>query len=276
MNKTIAVLALAVVSTAALAQVTVYSNNAGGDAFTDAGIANPGAFQQINSYTGPNSETWYYNEVKDSTTIGIDTSEPWGAGNNGSVHLTALGGTHTNGKASISLVRNDAGSLGAFDSLTHWNADIRTESSDLQNQSMILRLYVANQTSQGFLVFDSGWTPANAPVITYGQWQNMDFITNANSLYVRGTNSLVTTLGTSAEMSFASVQAALSGQGFQVLSANAGWGTATAAFEGYMDNYTLGFNGQATTYDFEAVPEPMTMGILAAGAALAARRRKKK
>lgn len=267
-------MAFAVVSTAAFAQVTVYSNNVGGDAFTDSGIANPGAFQQVTSYTGPNNEAWFYNEVKDDATIGIDTAQAYNG--NGSVHLKALGGAHTNGKASITLTRLDAGSLGAFDSLTHWNADIRTESSSLSNQSMILRLYVSNGTNQGFLVFDSGWTPSVAPTITYGTWQNMDFIANSNSLYVRGTNSLVTALGTAAEMKFSDVQTALNGGGYQVLAANSGWGTASADFEGFVDNYTLGFGGNSTTYNFEAVPEPMTMGILAAGAALAARRRKKK
>ncbi|MFM9872736.1 MAG: PEP-CTERM sorting domain-containing protein [Fimbriimonadaceae bacterium] len=276
MNKTIAALALLVVTTSAFAQVTVYSNNVGGDAFTDSGTVNPGASQLIGSYTGPNTEVWAYNEVKHNAVVGIDTVNP--RSGNGSAHIQTLGGANTNGKASISFGRLNGGSLGGFDTLTNWSADVFTQSSDFAGQAMVLRLFVSNGTDSGFLVFDTTWQPGNNPNLAFGQWNNVDFTSNPNSFWVRGTGSLASAgnLNTGSEVTFASAQSLLAGKGFQVFGANAGFGTSSGAFDGFVDNYTIGFNGQSTTYNFEAVPEPMTMGILAAGAALVARRRKKK
>lgn len=281
MKTTLVAIGVVALTTVSLAQVTVYSNNVGGDNYSDPGTVNPGAGYLINSYVGPNTEVWAYNELKDNAQIGIDTAQPLSG--NGSLHLKALG--NPNSKASIGLGRLDGGALGSFDALTHWNADIRTESSAATNASMILRLYIGNGTNatngsrQGFLVFDTLWSTVHPqPTINYGTWQNMDFIANASTLYVRPTNTLITALfpqlDSSQELTFASAMSTLAGQGYQVWGANAGWGTSGTAYEGFMDNYTLGFGGNATTYNFEAVPEPATMTILAAGAAFLARRRK--
>ncbi len=276
MNKTLAVMALAVVSTAAFAQVTVYSNNAGGDMYSDPGTTNPGASQLINSYSGANTEAWAYTEMKDNAQIGIDTANPWNG--NGSAHIKTLGGASANGKATIAYGRLDAGSLGSFDSLTNWGADIFTASSDFAGQAMVLRLGISNGTESGFLVFDTTWQPGNNPSLAFATWNTVNFTSAPGTFFVRGTGSLssAAALNTANEVSFASAQSLLAGKGFNVYSANAGFGTSSGAFDGYVDNYALGFNGQSQTFNFEAVPEPMTMGILAAGAALAARRRKKK
>lgn len=275
MNKSFAVMALSVIASAAFAQVTVYSNNPGGDAFTDPGTSNPGA-SQVLGYTGPNNETWAYNEVKDSATIGIDTVNA--RSGNGSLHINTLGGTHGSGKATMSLFRSNLGSLGALDSLTNWSADVYTESCDFAGQAMALRLYVSNGVASGYLIFDTTWQPGNNPNLAFGTWNNVDFAGSPSTFYVRGNGALTgaSYLNTANEVTFGSAMSSLAGKGFQVFEANAGFGTSSGAFNGFVDNYTLGFGGQSTTYNFETVPEPMTMGLLAAGAAFVARRRKKK
>ncbi|HLO97050.1 MAG TPA: PEP-CTERM sorting domain-containing protein [Fimbriimonas sp.] len=253
----------------------VYSNNFGGDAFTDPGTSNPGASQLITSYVGPQTQVWVYNEVKDDAIVGIDMVQP--RSGNGSAHIQTLGGSNTNGKASISMGRLDANPLGSFDSLTSWSADVYTASSDFANQAMVLRMYVSNGTTQGYLVFDTTWVPGNAPVMPFGQWNNVDFVANSSSLYLRATNSLATAFGSS-EQTFGSWQSALSGGNYQVLSVNAGFGTSSGAFDGFVDNYSLGFGGNTTTYNFEAnaVPEPASMAALGAGALALLRRRNRK
>lgn len=60
-----------------------------------------------------------------------------------------------------------------------------------------------------------------------------------------------------------------------VTSVGAGFGGSSGQYDGAIDNYTLGFGGNSTTYNFEAVPEPMTTSVMALGA-LAALRKKRK
>lgn len=273
MNYKIAALATIGLSAFSFGDI-VYSNNPGGDAFTDPGIVNPGASQLIGTYVGPQTQVWAYNEVKDSAVIGIDTDNPLSG--NGSLHIKANGGAFTNGKASITMGRLDAGSLGSFDSLTHWSADLYTASSDFANQAMVMRMFVDNGTTSGYLIFDTTWSPGNAPSMPFGQWNNADFVADSSTLYVRANGTLAGVFG-GTEQTFATWQGLLLGGGYEVKSINAGFGTSSGAFEGYIDNYTLGFGGQATVYNFEAnpVPEPASMAAIAAGVAFMARRRKR-
>lgn len=253
----------------------VLSNNIGGDAFTDPGTSNPGASQLINTYVGPQSQVWVYNEVKDDAIVGIDMAQP--RSGNGSAHIQTLGAGNNSGKASISLGRLDMNPLGSFDTLSSWSADVYTASSDYANQAMVLRMFVSNGTTSGYLVFDTTWIPSNAPTMPFGQWNNVDFVANPSSLYLRATNSLATAFG-SGEQTFGSWQSALSGGNYQVMSVNAGFGTSSGAFDGFVDNYSLGFGGNNTNYNFEtnAVPEPASMAALGAGALALLRRRKQK
>ncbi len=281
MKKILAVLGMAVLVSASFAQVTVFSTNAGGDFYSDPTPSNPGGTVAINSYIGPNGAQWFYNEMKDSAVIGINGTQA--RSGNGSVQLNSIGtATNPNSKASITYARSDLGALGNVADLTHWGADLRTEATPLSNANFIMRLYVGDGTNaingnrQGFLVWDTQWNPGfSHPAITYGQWQTFDLMSIASSLWVRPTNSLITTLQpnlTSGEILLSDALSILGGLNYKVFSANAGWGTSNTPYEGYMDNYTLGFNGVGTTHNFEVVPEPATMSLLA----LAALRRRKK
>lgn len=273
---TAAAVAVAVTSSA-FAQVTVFSNNVGGDGFTDPGTTNPGASQLITSYTGPNTEVWAYTEVKDMATVGIDGTNPYGAGMNGSAHIRTLGGGNTQGKASIAYGRLDSQALGTLDNLSAWSADFYTNSSDFAGQSMVLRMYVSNGNYSGYLVYDTTWQPGNNPTITFNSWNTIDFLNNPGVFYVRGTGNLndANALGTSSEMSFTVARNLLTGKGFNVYSFNAGFGTSSGQYDGFVDNYTIGFGGSNTVFDFEVVPEPATMAVLALPAIAAFRRKKK-
>lgn len=276
MNKTLAVVALSVISSAAFAQVNIYSNNPSGDAFTNAG--GTGAAQQISSPTGYNNASWYYTEVKNGGIVGIDTVNP--RNGNGSAHFN-VAANGAGGRADMELRDTTLGFLGLFDDVTAWSVDTFTQSSDLANAALVLRLEVFSLTAglYGNLVFSPTDTPGFNSPVTGGQWNTFDFFAPSTGFMLNATSSLGATYGAQlggTPKSFSDWQTTLSGQDFVVLSANMGWGTATAGFEGFADNYTLGFGGQSSTYNFETVPEPMTMTILAAGAAIAARRRKKK
>ena len=63
---------------------------------------------------------------------------------------------------------------------------------------------------------------------------------------------------------------------------NVGFAGDTEVFNGYVDNFTIGINGQDTTYDFDpaavtTVPEPVTVSLFGAGLGVTAllRRRRK-
>ncbi len=66
---------------------------------------------------------------------------------------------------------------------------------------------------------------------------------------------------------------------YNVLGVSAGCGSGWGSFSGAVDDITFGFNGASTTYNFEVVPEPGTLALLAAfgltalGAAWMRRRR---
>ncbi|MBL8066848.1 MAG: PEP-CTERM sorting domain-containing protein [Armatimonadetes bacterium] len=272
----VAVASLAVSS--AFAQTTIYSNSPTGDAFTNAGSS--GAFQTVASPTGFANASWYYSEVKNGGIVGIDGANPRTGSENGSAHFNVAANA-LGGRADMELRDTTAGYLGLFDNVTAWSVDTYTLSGDIPNSALNLRmeLYNPNNNMYGNLVFDPTDTPSFNTPVTGLQWNTFDFFSAGNTYKLNATSSLGAAYGAllsgGTPMTFASWQSALAGQGFLVLSVDMGWGTATSAFEGYADNYALGFGGQTQTYNFEVVPEPATMAVLALPALAALRRRKK-
>lgn len=253
----------------ATAQNTVYSNNVNpGDFFTN-GSSTP-ANQAITGFTGPDGEVFTYRETQSGASVGINTNDPYNG--NGSVWFNANG---TNQKSEIAMstafspAGDSAGVLGAFDAVSVFSADTMTVSSNVGNASTVLRLELFNGTTYGSLVFDTSWTPSHSPTVTNGVWTNYDI--GGSNYYMRATSGINALYdpgaGTNHERTWADWKSVLAGQGFMVISANAGIGTFNGQFEGAMDNLTLGFGNNVQSFNFEAapVPEPASLSILGLG-----------
>ena len=179
---------------------------------------------------------------------------------------------------------DSAGSLGSFDSLSAFGADLYTAlSPDSGNQAPILRLELfsaAAGNKYGQLIFDTAWSPGHFGTFNYNQWNTVDIFNNASSMWLRGSSDLNTLYdpgaGTNHERTFADWKSILSGQGYQVISVNAGIGSFNGTFQGGMDNLQIGFGGNNKTFNFEAVPEPTSMCALGLGALAMIRKRRAK
>lgn len=273
--------ALACLAAATTQAVEIVGSNSGGsgDFFTNAGAS--AANTSVTGFSGPNGEVFEYRQTKNNGLIGIN--DTFARSGNGSAHIR-LDGT-AGGKSEIAMstaftaAGDSAGALGLFDELTAWSADLLTQSSSIADLAPILRLELYNGASYGSLVFDTSWTPAHFGAFAFGTWQNLDLVANAATTWLRATGSLNTLYGPGAvdsgERTLADWMSVLDGEGFYVISANAGMGTADISYEGAVDNLTLGFSGNSTTYNFEVVPEPASMAALGLGAAALLRRRRK-
>lgn len=274
-------------SVAAAHAQTVYSNNyAPGDYFTNAGSS--AANQVVNGVQGGGPEQVTYRETKNNGTVGINTNLP--RSGNGSAWFSTVG--TANGKSEIALstgfsaAGDSTGVLGQFDDMTAFGADLYTQSSpDSGNQSPILRLELYSPTDgggrYGQLVFDTAWTPSHYGTFDYNQWNTVDLLTNAGSMWMRATSGINTAYdpgtGDNHERTLADWMTVLGGKNYSVISVNAGIGAFNGSFEGAMDNLSIGFNGDNHVYNFEAVPEPASVCALGLGAlALLRRKRTKK
>jgi hypothetical protein len=262
----------------ASAQTTVYSNNPiPGDYFSNAGTNL--AWQDVNSFSGPSGERWIYRNVRNNGTVGINTELP--RNGNGSVWFSTDGTANSQSEIAMSTSFSNGsstGSLGLFDQLSAWAADVYTVSGGTANMAPILRLELYSATDinantgtagvYGQLVFDTTWNPSTAPTITYGQWHNLDLFGNAGTTYLRATSALNATHGPGGigERTLSDWMSILAGRDYNILSVNAGIGSTSLMYSGALDNYTFGVGGVNTTYNFEAVPEPGTMLALGAGA----------
>lgn len=261
---------------------TVYSNNFGGDNFTNPG-ASP-ANQMVNGVQGGGPEQVTYRETKNNGTVGINMNLP--RSGNGSVWFSTNG--TAGGKSEIALstgfsgAGDSTGILGAFDNLSALGADLYTLASpDSGNQAPILRieLFSAVENKYGQLVFDTGWTPGHYGTFTYGQWNTVDLLSNANSIWLRATSGINAAYDPGAgpdnhERTLANWQSILGGKGYQVISVNSGMGTFNGTYQGAMDNLSVGFGGDNHVYNFEAVPEPASLCALGLGALALIRKRK--
>lgn len=272
---------LAVSSITASAAV-IYANNAPpGDFFSNAGLVNQG--QAVGS-TG-----WYYNNVRNSGTVGINMAFP--RLGNASVYFNGLygpGGASSKADleylaAAFNLGGNwyAGGSLGRFQDLAwlsyEWYRD--ASSTAAPHLHPVIRVLLdrdgnlATSADRGGLVFEgiyNGWgaVPVNtwvptsvgpsARVWNFGLGLPMAFDLNGN--------------GYGYDETLASWQAYLPSA--VVLGFNVGIGSGWGPFTGAADNIAWMLDGRAARFNFETVPEPGTwMLVGGAFALLAASRR---
>jgi len=272
-TKTLAAIAVALLATTAQA-TEIYGNNpAPGDAFTNS-VGDAG--QAIGS-TG-----WYYNNVRNSTTVGISTANPQSG--NGSVSFVAP----ANGKADVEFLPGS--SLGAFSGLSSMSYDwYRVGTSGAADHlHPSLRVLVdrdGNLTTndRGYLVFERIYnnvaTPEDAWItdtISAGTFLwNTKFFANSMAAETNINASSYAYDATLAEW-----------QAFMpngvILGFSSGVGSGWGSFTGAVDNISWTINGVTTLNNFEVaaadVPEPASVALLGLGlmGLVAARRRKAK
>jgi hypothetical protein len=262
---------------AAGATTIVLANNpAPGDAFTNAGGSNQG---QAVGATG-----WYYNNVRNSGTVGIDTDYP--RNGNGSAHFASPSGA---AKADIEYLAGGfnlggnyvaTGSLGAFSALStfgyEWYRDATSTTTANLHPSMRVLLDadgdLTTTNDRGGLVFERvynappGWiAPTNAWVA--------ETITSSTYLwnFGLGIGSLADINNTSYpyDATLAEWQAYFPKAvilGFS-LGVGSGWAD---TFDGAVDSVTWTIGTVTESFNFEVegatpVPEPASLALLAAG-----------
>ncbi len=253
----ITLITLTLTSTLLHGQVNVYANNlAPGDLFS-----NPGA---LNQGQAVGTSGWYYNNVRNSGTVGIRTDLP--RSGNGSVWFNSPSGT---AKADIEYLANAVnisgnyyanGSLGAFSSLTGMAYDWYRASSSTVGSHLhpVMRVVLdqdgnlATTGDRGGLVFElayNGGGPASTDT-----WVTQA-ISSSSVLWGFGAfpdGGYTTTL--------ASWQASYSSAailGFS-LGVGSGW---VGQFTGAVDNATWSLSSSSTSFNFEVVPEPAETAV---------------
>lgn len=270
-----AIAALSLVVSAS-AQMTVFSNAGAlpGDSFTNAGGTNTG---QAVGTTG-----WHYNNVRNSGIVGINNT--YARSGDGSLYFeTTIGPSGASSKADAEFFRtsvaNGAGnfsatsSLGALSALTSlsydWYRDSASSASSVQHAALRLQVVSADLTQSGYLVFERAY---NGSVVPTDTWNSDDIFANRTTFNMWSTGSLP---GAFSNFTTTLDQWMNSSMNYQVIGVSTGVGSGWGPFRGAVDNVQFGFGGVNTTYNFEAVPEPMTMTVMALGA-LAALRKKRK
>lgn len=265
--------ALSLICVAGVASANpIFSNNIGGDTFTNAGGTNTG--QAINS-------GWHYNNVRNSGIVGIRST--YARSGNGSVYMeTTQGPGGASSKADIELLvnanvngsgnYNSTGSLGRLADLTSfgydWYRDAASTNDGIQHPSLRLQVISADQTQFGYLVFERvyngfGAAPTNS-------WQTDDVYANraTYNLWATGSIAGAFTYNTTLQQWMSSAS------DFYVLNVSTGVGSGWGPFVGAVDNVSIGFSGSNTTYNFEVVPTPGSAALVGMGGLLAARRRR--
>lgn len=273
---------LFVFAAAASAQATiVYSNNAAGDAFSNAGTTNQG--QAVGS------SGWFYNNVRRSGTSGITNTYP--RNGNGSARLQGAndgskadieflsGGTLFGGNA---FATSSLGSLASFTGASYewFRSSSSTARTNLHPSFRVLLDADGNlgtTNDRGSLIFESIY---NGGTVTNDLWTT-ETITSATKLWnvglglgneftVPGTGGAYN--GTLADWTGYLTSAVVLGFSMGI---GSGWG---GTFDGAVDNVSYTFGSVTSTTNFEVaaepVPEPMTLALGAAGLAAAIRRRR--
>jgi hypothetical protein len=271
LNARTAIFALAGIAAAAAA-TPIFSNNIGGDSFTNAGTSNTG--QVINS-------GWYYNNVRNSGIVGINGT--YARSGNGSVYLEGSFGPGGNSsKADVELLVsatangngnfNSNGALGRLADLTSfgydWYRDSISTNDSIQHPSLRLQVISQDSSQFGYLVFERIYNGfGTAPT---DSWQTDDVYANRSSYVLWATGSIANagTYQTTLD------QWMTSSANYFVLNVSSGFGSGWGPFRGAVDNISVGFNGDNTTYNFEVVPAPGTAAVAGIAGLMAARRRR--
>lgn len=261
---------------------TVLANNPSpGDAFTNLMGANVG--QAVGS------SGWYYNNVRNGATVGVNTVNP--RSGNGSVSFSSP----SNGKAdieylpgAISIAGNYAptASLGTFSSLNSMAYDWYRNGTSLAvaSQQPSLRVLLdadgdlSTTGDRGGLVFERVYNNLLTP---NDQWQT-DTISSSTNLWNFGLG-----LGFAYDVNangYAYDSNLLDWQKFlpraTIIGFSSGVGSGWNSFDGAVDNISWTIAGVSTLSNFEvksgtAVPEPATLALLGMGFfGIAALRRK--
>ena len=279
---------MAVGTSARAGLVTINANGSmPGDDFTNATTssttpATPGA---LLGATG-----WTYNNVRNNGHVGVNTNLP--RSGNGSAWFNGTQGPAGNSsKADIEFLNAPGGtltSMGTLGTLTSLSYDWYKSSVSAASQHAVLRLYVdadgnmGTANDRGYLVYERAYQTNNS--VPTDQW-NTDDLMSANLWQVRfGFGNF----DTSPNWKPVSVWGSASGytpttpanglhldQNTAIYGLSAGIGSGWNTFVGAVDNITIGFNNaDPTVFNFEVVPEPASLSLMALGALALIRRRR--
>lgn len=277
-----AVLALGLANSAVAGTVKVYANNPDGDSFsgTTGSWLNPGLRGQPVDHASTSSPGWYYNEVTPNSTIGI--TGDYKRNGNGSVLFEGVNGTS---KAQISFfnsatltreplvignyrIYTATSALGTLGELTDLAFDwLRASGGTAPGiAAPVIRVGIASGSDIGYLIWEANYNGFGD--VARDTWIETDAIGGQfwASPALRGSDPF--------ELKSLSDWIDVYGANALVTEINVGFGSGTSGtFTAAADNITFGFNGNATTYNFEtaAIPEPgsIVMGLIAGGLGLA-------
>ena len=264
-----AIMALSFAATSALAG-TVYSNNPTGDAFTNGGADQGQAV---------GASGWYYNNVRNNGTVGIDGTYP--RSGNGSVYMNGTQGPvvasskgdieYLSGGTSVGGLYYATTSLGLFSKFTgmqyDWYRDSSSTNSNVQHPALRILLDADGnlQTTgdRGGLVFERAYNGGGA--VPTDQWVT-DLVDSSTFLWNFGLGlpaaDAVGGLGYNKDLAYWKTNLSNAA----ILGFSAGFGSGWGPFTGAVDNIGWTINGVTTTTNFEtqarAVPEPGSLALV--------------
>lgn len=292
MKTTILVPSLLAAATLALAgqaqAAVVYANGAApGDNYSNAGASNQG---QAVGASG-----WYYNNVRNSGVVGINTA--YARSGNGSANLsTTLGPGSPSSKADIEYLANAVqfagnwfanGSLGLFTSLTSMSYDWYRNSSSTSNagQHPAMRVLLDMDgnlatNDRGGLVFERAYNGGGAAPTDTWTSESIGANTNVwNFGLGLGNEFDIDGSGSAYDDTLAEWQASGRLANAVIVGFSVGVGSGWGPFDGAADNigWTIGNQSMSTNFEVQSnnVPEPATLalaGLALLGAGCARRR----